>query len=54
MVESTISRREAHVGRRRTPRGVSPMPPASPSTPRIAQHPPTALLASTNLVDSTI
>jgi hypothetical protein len=30
------------------------MPPALASTPRVAQHPPIAPLASTNLVESTI
>jgi hypothetical protein len=54
MVDPTISRREGHVGRRQPPRGVSPMPPASPLTPRAAWHSPTAPLASTNLVASTI
>jgi len=42
----TTPRRDEHAGRRWTPRGVSPMPQASPSTPRVAQHPPIALLAS--------
>jgi hypothetical protein len=54
MVDYTISRRDGHAGRRWASRGVSPMPPASPSTPRDAQHPPIAPLASTNLVESTI
>ena len=47
MTDPTISRRVGHAGRRWTPRGVSPMPPASPSTPRIAQHPSIAPHAST-------
>ena len=51
MTDSTISRRERHAGRRRTPPDVSPMPPASPSTSRVVRHPPIATLASTNLVD---
>jgi hypothetical protein len=54
MVDATISRREGHAGRRWAPLGTSPMPPASASLPRGAQHPPIAALASTNLVESTI
>jgi hypothetical protein len=54
MLDFTISRREEHAGRRWTPRGVSPMPPALASTPRVAQHPPIVPLAPTNLVQSSI
>jgi len=54
MIAFTISRREERADRRWAPRGVSPMPPALASTPRVPQHPLIALLASTNLANAII